>query len=58
VADFAAANVRVRYNFREGQDLWLVYNEGWNTDRFDQDPPLPRTDNRTLLLKYTHTFAR
>jgi hypothetical protein len=58
VADFAAANVRFRYNFREGQDLWLVYNEGWNTDRFEHEPTLPRTDNRTLLLKYTHTFAR
>jgi hypothetical protein len=58
VADFAAANVRVRYNFREGNDLWLVYNEGMNLDRDRSDPMLPRTDNRTLLLKYTHTIAR
>ncbi len=58
VADFAAANVRVRYNFREGNDLWLVYNEGMNLDRDRTDPMLPRTDNRTLLLKYTHTIAR
>ena len=58
VADFAAANVRVRYNFREGNDLWLVYNEGLNLDRDRADPMLPRTDNRTLLLKYTHTIAR
>ena len=58
VADFAAANVRVRYNFREGNDLWLVYNEGLNLDRDRLDPMLPRTDNRTLLLKYTYTIAR
>ncbi len=58
VADFAAANVRVRYNFREGNDLWLVYNEGLNLDRDRVDPMLPSTDNRTLLIKYTHTVAR
>jgi len=57
VADLAAANVRARFNFREGQDLWLVYNEGWNLDRQAYDPALPLTDNRTLLLKYTHTVS-
>ena len=57
-ADFAAANVRIRYNIREGNDLWLVYNEGMNLDRDRVDPMLPRTDNRTVLLKYTHTIAR
>jgi len=57
VADFAAANARLRYNFREGRDLWLVYNEGWNLDRYGSDPALPLTDNRTLLLKYTHTVS-
>ncbi len=57
VNDFVAANVRLRYNFREGNDLWLVYNEGFNLDRDRIDPALPLTDNRTLLLKYTYTFA-
>ncbi len=55
-ADIVSANLRMRYNFREGQDLWIVYNEGINTDRFGSDPMLPITDSRTLLLKYTHTF--
>ena len=27
-ADLLSANVRFRYNVREGNDLWLVYNEG------------------------------
>ncbi|MFG1690751.1 DUF5916 domain-containing protein [Gemmatimonadota bacterium] len=58
VADLTAANVRLRYNFREGQDLWLVWNQGWNMDRFDSSPVLPRTDNRTILVKYTHTLGR
>jgi hypothetical protein len=57
VSDFAAANVRLRYNFREGNDLWLVYNEGFNLDRQRVDPALPVTDSRTVLLKYTYTFA-
>ncbi|MHC4233547.1 MAG: carbohydrate binding family 9 domain-containing protein [Planctomycetota bacterium] len=57
VSDFAAANVRLRYNFREGNDLWFVYNEGFNLDRQRMDPALPLTDDRTILLKYTYTFA-
>jgi len=52
----ASLNVRFRYNFREGNDLWIVYNEGMNTDRHRLQPMLPFTDNRTILLKYTHTF--
>ncbi len=55
-ADLVSANVRFRYNFREGQDLWIVYNEGANTSRDRASPVLPFTDARTVLLKYTHTF--
>ncbi len=56
--DFSAANIRFRYNFREGNDLWIVYNEGWNLDLDRTSPSLPRTDSRTLLVKYTYTFAQ
>lgn len=62
-SDLISTNVRFRYNFSEGNDLWLVYNEGSNTDRFrdfDLDrnrPILPRINNRLLLLKYTYTFG-
>ncbi len=56
--DFVSANVRFRYNFREGNDLWLVYNEGLNTDRRRDFPTRPLTDNRTVLLKYTYTFVQ
>ena len=53
-------NVRVRYAVEEGTDLWLVYNEGLDTDRaFDgltgrQDP---LSLSRALIVKYTHTFG-
>ena len=57
-ADLAVANVRFRYNFREGNDLWIVYNQNVNTDRFREVPALPATESRTILLKYTYTFAR
>lgn len=57
LADALSANVRFRYNFREGNDLWIVYHEGVNTDRSGIGPPLLFVENRTLLVKYTHTLA-
>jgi hypothetical protein len=54
-ADAVSANVRFRYNPREGNDLYIVYNEGLNTDRFAFEPVRPFTDSRTLLIKYSHT---
>ncbi|MDA0312509.1 MAG: DUF5916 domain-containing protein, partial [Gemmatimonadetes bacterium] len=54
----ATTNARLRYNFREGQDLWLVWNEGLNLDRDVLGAPrLPRTNARTLTMKYTHTLV-
>ncbi|MFQ5572048.1 MAG: hypothetical protein ACE5G0_20415, partial [Rhodothermales bacterium] len=55
-ANLVSTNVRFRYNFAEGNDLWIVYNEGLNTDRYRDTPVLPLTNDRTVLLKYTHTF--
>ncbi|MBT3327842.1 MAG: hypothetical protein HN396_16580, partial [Gemmatimonadales bacterium] len=53
----ATTNARLRYNFREGQDLWLVWNEGLNIERNVLGVPrLPRTSARTLTMKYTHTL--
>jgi hypothetical protein len=51
-------NLRIRYNPREGTDLYLVYNEGLNTDRRREVPVLPLTESRTLLLKYSRSFLR
>jgi hypothetical protein len=55
-AEAVSANVRIRYNPREGSDLYLVYNEGINTERDRLLSALPFSDSRTLLLKYSHTF--
>ncbi|MFT4604040.1 MAG: hypothetical protein ACI9W4_000759 [Rhodothermales bacterium] len=57
-ADVVSTNARFRYNFREGNDLWLVYNSGFNLDRQRENPFLPVTRGRMLLLKYTYTFIR
>lgn len=58
-ADLFSANVRFRYNVREGNDFWIVYNEGLNTDRRlpGEALRLPRTNQRTVLVKYTYTFT-
>lgn len=57
-ADFTSTNFRFRYNFQEGRDLWLVFDEGNNWNRLRETPTLPITDRRTLVLKYTHTLSR
>ena len=51
-----SGNIRVRYNFREGNDLWLVYNANMNTAQDRVLPRLPLFDIHTVLLKYTHTL--
>ena len=56
--DDVIANVRFRYNPREGVDFYLVYNEGVNTDPYSRVPKLPVSDNRTLMAKFTYTFGR
>ncbi|MCA9735051.1 MAG: carbohydrate binding family 9 domain-containing protein [Deferribacteres bacterium] len=48
-------NVRFRYNFREGNDFYVVYNEGVNMDRFRFNPVKPRNLNRTLMAKFSYT---
>lgn len=54
--DALTVNIRLRYNPREGNDLYLVYNEGINANRYREKPILPFTSNRALMLKYTYTF--
>lgn len=49
-------NVRFRYNPREGNDFYIVYDEGLNTRLTREIPSLPFSSGRTLLLKYTYTF--
>jgi hypothetical protein len=49
-------NFRLRYNPREGNDLYLVYNEDRNTDLYRELPNLPVYSSRAVMLKYTYTF--
>jgi hypothetical protein len=55
-ADALISNVRIRFNPREGQDLYVVYNHGLHPDRHRLQPFLPMTGSRTLLIKYSHPF--
>jgi hypothetical protein len=50
-------NFRFRYNPREGNDFYIVFNEGRNTYRDIENPRLPLFSNRSILLKYTYTFT-
>jgi hypothetical protein len=49
-------NFRLRYNPREGNDFYLVFNEIRNLKPEIEIPTLPGLANRSILLKYTHTF--
>ena len=56
-AELTSFNVRFRYHFREGTDLWIVYNEGLNTERNNGlDPRLPLSAGRSAMLKYSHAL--
>jgi hypothetical protein len=54
--DFGVNNIRFRYNPKEGNDLYLVFNSGYNTDLLRETPNLPVIENNTVILKYTYTF--
>jgi hypothetical protein len=57
LADMATANLRLRYNAREGHDLWLVYGHDMNLDLDRTIPRVPRTARSSLLIKYTRSFG-
>ena len=56
--DQTSINARFRYHFREGTDLWIVYNEGLNLSRDGGlGPRLPWSAGRSFMIKYSHTFV-
>lgn len=57
LAHIATANVRLRYNVREGHDLWVVYGHHANLDRDRLSPPAPGTARAGLMVKYTRSFG-
>jgi len=51
-----AGNFRLRFNPREGNDLYIVLNQNVNSDRSRETPVLPPVKGYNILVKYTHTF--
>lgn len=49
-------NLRLRYNPKEGTDLYIVFNQLQNTDRLRKTPELPVVDNQAIVIKYLTTF--
>lgn len=56
LADLVSANIRFRYNFQDGNDLWIVFNHGINTDTESYVPARLPINNQNILVKYTHTL--
>jgi hypothetical protein len=50
------SNVKLRYNPKEGNDLYIVFNEVLNGDRERMLPYYPLLNTEVLALKYTYTF--
>lgn len=55
IGSVSALNLRLRYNWKDGNDLYLVYNETLNNEA-RIDPALPASDYRSVILKYIYTF--
>jgi hypothetical protein len=49
-------NLRLRYNPKEGNDFYLVFNEDRNTYLDREMPNLPIYNSRAVMVKYTYTF--
>jgi hypothetical protein len=56
LSEITAINMRLRYNPVDGNDLYLVYNEGINNNPTAVTPNLPISESRTIMMKYVHTF--
>jgi len=54
--DLGVLNIRFRYNPKDGNNFYLVFNETVNANRDRLSPRLPVSDNRALMLKYDFTF--
>lgn len=51
----SALNFRLRYNWKDGNDLFVVYNEILNNNG-GADANLPFSDYRAFIIKYIYTF--
>ena len=51
-------NTRLRYNFSDGHDLHLVFNQDKFTEQSLSTPQIPPFNNQNFTLKYIYTFAK
>jgi hypothetical protein len=49
-------NIRFRYNPKEGNDFFIVFNDLLNSNRKRDTPHRPFSDTRSVVVKYTYTF--
>jgi hypothetical protein len=56
-SDSFGGNLRLRYNPKEGTDLYIVYNSLLNTQRLEAKPTQPLVDQQTIVVKYSFTFG-
>jgi hypothetical protein len=56
IAHGIVTNVRLRYNPKEGNDFYFVFNQGRNTELTRESPELNTIANRGVVIKYTYTF--
>ncbi|MGW8315038.1 MAG: DUF5916 domain-containing protein [Bacteroidales bacterium] len=54
--DDLIANFRLRYNPREGNDFYVVFNDYRGLLKNGTEPPRPSYYNETVMVKYVHTF--
>jgi hypothetical protein len=51
-----SSNLRFRYNFREGTDLYVVFSESMWTNRLQDGLWMPTSDARSVVVKYSQTW--
>ena len=54
--DELITNFRLRYNPREGNDFYLVFNDFRSISNKNAIPEPPKYFNETVMVKYIHTF--
>jgi hypothetical protein len=57
LSDAISTNLRFRYNPVEGTDLFVVFNQGLNTDIMNTTPEMPVVNNQGVTLKFVKTFT-
>jgi len=55
--DISTFNFRLRYTAKDGQNLYIVYNEVLNNGTTPAGRELPFSDTRAVMVKYIHTFG-